>query len=358
MSGSDRLCRQAPWRQPGWLWAVAVGLSLATQWAVAEVADAGAADAGTRKVLKIATLAPEGSSWASAVRAIDTTLAAQTHGAVRLRLYPGGVLGDEPVALRKLRIGQVQGLGLTGLGLAELCPDIRALEMPFLFADYGEVDHVLTGMTPYYQAQLAASGVTLLGWTDVGYVHILSREPVRTAADLQRRRVWQLDNEPITAALFNQAGVAAVRLGIPDVLVGLQTGLVDVVYAPPAAAVALQWFTRVSWVNVMPVNYTLGALVVEQRALATLSPAEQELVRQVSARQMERLTRETRRQNQEAMTAMLAQGLQPVQPDELQIQAFRDLVEQVRPELVGTAFAAAAAARIDSLLAAFRARPH
>jgi TRAP-type C4-dicarboxylate transport system substrate-binding protein len=355
MSGFDPHCRHAP--RPCLAWVVALGLVLAPGWAGAAVADAAPVGTDARRVLKIATLAPEGSSWAGAMRAIDTALAAQTGGTLRLRLYPGGVLGDEPVALRKLRIGQVQGLGLTGLGLAELCPDIRALEMPFLFADYGEVDHVLTGMTAYYQAQLAASGVVLLGWTDVGYVHILSRDPVRTAADLQSRRVWQLDNEPITAALFNHAGVAAVRLCIPDVLLGLQTGLVDVVYAPPAAAVALQWFTRVGWITVMPVNYTLGALVVEQRALTALTAAEQEVVRQVAAAQMERLTQATRRQNQEAMAAMLTQGLRPVQPDQTQVQAFRDLVEQVRPELVGTAFAATAATRIDSLLAAFRARP-
>lgn len=306
-------------------------------------------------LLKVATLAPEGSGWARAVRSLDEQVRTRTGGSVGLRLYPGGVLGDESVALRKVRIGQLQGVGLTGLGLAEICPDILALEMPFLFAGYDEVDYVLAHVADYYQEQLSASGYVLLGWTEVGYVNILSRHPVRGVADLQGRRVWQLEREPITEVLFRLAGVSAVPLGIPDVLLALQSGLVDVVYAPPAAAVVLQWFTRVAYLTELPVNYTLGALVIDQRAFERLPPEHQATVRQAAAEEMRRLTVRTRQENQDALTAMVSQGVQLVQPEPAEVESFRQLVDQARPELIGRAFSQAAYDLVARHLAACRA---
>jgi TRAP-type C4-dicarboxylate transport system substrate-binding protein len=305
-------------------------------------------------LLKVATLAPEGSGWARAVRSLDEQVRVRTGGGVGLRLYPGGVLGDESVTLRKVRIGQLQGVGLTGLGLAEICPDILALEMPFLFADYDEIDYVLTHVAGFYQEALSASGFALLGWTDVGYVNILSRHPIRGVADLQGRRVWQLVREPITEVLFRLARVSAVPLGIPDVLLALQSGLVDVVYAPPAAAVVLQWFTRVRYLTELPVNYTLGALVVDRRAFERLPPEHQTTVREIAAEEMRRLAVRTRQENRDALAAMVNQGVQLVQPEPAEIEGFRRLVDLARPELVGKAFSQAAYDQVARHLAACR----
>ena len=68
----------------------------------------------------------------------------------------------------------------------------------------------------------------------------------------------------MSKAIFDEAGVKAIPLSVPDVLVGLQTGLVDVVYAPPTVAISLQWFTKVKYLTRCPFVYLAGGIVVKK----------------------------------------------------------------------------------------------
>ena len=87
-------------------------------------------------LLKIATLAPEGSSYAKALRAIDADVRRETGGNVGFKIYPGGVQGEEKVVLRKMRIGQLHGGNFGGLGISQTFPDVprtgNALPLPRL----------------------------------------------------------------------------------------------------------------------------------------------------------------------------------------------------------------------------------
>ena len=305
-------------------------------------------------LLKIATLAPEGSSWVKAVRAIDEDVRRKTSGRVGLKIYPGGVQGNEKVVLRKIRIGQLHGGGFGGQGISQIFPDILALEMPFLFNDYAEIEHVLAGMDEFYRAGYEAKGYVFLGWADIGFVHILSQQPVRTVEDIRSLKVWQLADEPITEVLFRLAGVQSIPLTIPDVLLGLQTNLVDVVYASPAAAIVFQWFTRVKYVTRLPINYTLGALLVDKRAFAKISTEDQELILGIAHGHMAALSIQSRRENDEAMTVLEANGLQIVEASPADVATFKNLVVAAEAELTGKAFSTQAHSLIQQHLREFR----
>lgn len=307
-----------------------------------------------RHLIKIASLAPEGSSWIKAVRTIDRKLRQQTNGEVGFKLYPGGVQGGESVVLRKIRVGQLHGAGLGGTGISDLFPDILALEMPFLFQDYDEVDYVLEQMDDFYQRGFEENGFVLLGWSDLGFVHILSKRPIRGVADINRRKVWRLEDEPITGVLFRKAGVTSIPLNIPDVLLGLQTNLIDVVYASPAAAIVLQWFTRVKYVTELPINYTLGALLVDSRTFSKLTPQHQDILRQLTKEHMRQQTLQTRQENQDAIQIMIDNGLEMVHPTSQDVETFEQLVEESVPELVGHAFSREAYEQVQSHLGDFR----
>ena len=58
-------------------------------------------------LIKIATLAPEGSAWMQTFNELKSEILNKTDKTVRFRIYPGGVLGDEKDVLRKIRIGQL-----------------------------------------------------------------------------------------------------------------------------------------------------------------------------------------------------------------------------------------------------------
>ena len=65
--------------------------------------------------IKLATLAPEGSPWHNILRDMAEEWTRASSGKIRFRIYPGGVAGDEPDMVRKLRIGQIQAAVLTGV---------------------------------------------------------------------------------------------------------------------------------------------------------------------------------------------------------------------------------------------------
>ena len=123
------------------------------KWILALVVSFTAAEAVAKPktLLKIATLAPESSNWVKSLRNIDREVREATDDRVGLKIYPGGVQGDEKVVLRKIRIGQLHGGGFGGQGISQIFPDLLALEMPFLFNDYGEIEHVLGAMDDFYR---------------------------------------------------------------------------------------------------------------------------------------------------------------------------------------------------------------
>ncbi|HXV74234.1 MAG TPA: TRAP transporter substrate-binding protein DctP, partial [Sphingomonadales bacterium] len=60
------------------------------------------------QTVKLGTLAPEGSVWYNVLRAMGEEWKRVSNGRVQLRIYPGGVAGDDADMVRKMRIGQLQ----------------------------------------------------------------------------------------------------------------------------------------------------------------------------------------------------------------------------------------------------------
>jgi TRAP-type C4-dicarboxylate transport system substrate-binding protein len=63
-------------------------------------------------VVKMGTLAPEGSPWHQVLQQMGERWRKASDGKVKLTIYPGGVLGDEPDMVNKMRIGQIQAAGV------------------------------------------------------------------------------------------------------------------------------------------------------------------------------------------------------------------------------------------------------
>ena len=134
----------------------------------------GVARAADTYVLKFATLAPQGSTWMKAFDAWGKDLAAKSQGRLSVKLYPGGVSGDEPDMLRKIRFGQLQGAALSGHGIGEIFSPARILETPFLFRDLAEVDYVRGKILPAIDTGFRNNQFELVAWMEVGNIHFFS----------------------------------------------------------------------------------------------------------------------------------------------------------------------------------------
>jgi TRAP-type C4-dicarboxylate transport system substrate-binding protein len=297
-----------------------------------------AGDAEKGMVIKMATLAPEGSSWMQRFNAINEEVMEKTKDQVRFKIYPGGVLGDEKDMRRKMQIGQIHGVALTSGGLAAFSKEINVLHIPFFFQDYGEVDYVLGKMGPYFKKGLEDSGYILLGWSEGGFIYLMSTTPISRVSELQKAKVWIWHESPISRAIFDEAGVAAIPLSVPDVLIGLQTGMVEVVYAPPTGAISLQWFTRVKYITDVPLSYIGGGLVVRKDIFTKLPQSSQDVIIEIFQRHLDQLKEITRKENQEALQVMEKHGVQIVTPPQDQVAEFKRLSDTAMAHLVGQSF--------------------
>ena len=162
-------------------------------------------------VIKIATLAPDGSSWMKTLNTINAEVREKTKGAVSFKIFAGGVLGDEKDMMRKMQIGQIQGAGLSSGGLAAIYKEIDVIHIPFFFQNYEEVDSVLKKMGPNFKKGLEDNGYILLGWSEAGFTYLMSTVYVSSVNDLKKAKVWIWQESPMAKAIFKEADVAPQR---------------------------------------------------------------------------------------------------------------------------------------------------
>ena len=98
--------------------------------------------AARKTVIKMATLAPEGTPWYSLIAKMGERWSEETKGNVRLRIYPGGIVGDERDMIRKMRIGQIHGAAISAEGLSEVNPQYTYCFIPLLFQQYEDIDFI------------------------------------------------------------------------------------------------------------------------------------------------------------------------------------------------------------------------
>ncbi len=105
-------------------------------------------------------------------------LTQKSNGRLVFKMYPGGVMGDEPDVLRKLRSQQLHGAFFTGYGVGRIFPPARVLEMPFFFKDTNESDFVRDQLMPDIEKGFRQNGYELIGWPEVGFIHFFSKQPI------------------------------------------------------------------------------------------------------------------------------------------------------------------------------------
>ena len=293
----------------------------------------GFANPAAGEVLKIATLAPDGTAWMNEMRAAGAEIEKRSAGRVQLKFYPGGVMGNDATVLRKIQIGQLHGGAVTVLALSRVYPDSQLYGLPLIFRSHAEVDYVRARMDPLIMEGLARNGMIAFGLVEGGFAYLMSSAPVRSVADLKKEKVWSPEGDVVTPTLFRAAGVAPVVLPLADVYTGLQTGLVTAVGMSATGAIALQWYTKTKYLTDIPVYYTAGALVIDRRAYERLSTADRDLVHGVLTPAFQKLDRASRRDDAAARAALKNQGIEFLRPDPAAIQEFERVAAQARADI-------------------------
>jgi TRAP-type C4-dicarboxylate transport system substrate-binding protein len=259
--------------------------------------------------IKLATVAPEGSSWMVQMRKGAAEVAEKTAGRVKIKLYGGGVMGNEKAVLRKMRIGQLQGGAFTSGAMATVYSDLSLYSLPMLFNSLDEVDFVRTNMDAVLKKGLEEHGFACFGFAEGGMALMFSQQPIANLEDLKGKKVWVPEGDQPSYAAMAANGLTPVTLPLTDVLTGLQTGLIDVIGASPLAAIAFQWHTQVKYFSPTPFSYIYALLVIDARVMKKISPADRQILHEVLERIYLKLDKENRLENEQAEAALLKQGI-------------------------------------------------
>ncbi len=286
-----------------------------------------ASSASARTVIKMASLVPDGSVWGKILKDMGADWQEQTDGEVSLRLYAGGVAGNESDVVRKMRIGQLHAAALSISGLTDIDKGFEIFEIPMFFESYDELFHVLEKTRPALEQRLAAKGYVLLNWGQAGWVHIFSKQPVQTVDDLRKLKMFSVADNEAMLQLWRQNGFQPVSLAVTDMLTGLQTGMIDAVPTTPPAALSLQWFRHTPYMQNLGLAPLVGATVITQKTWKRLSPEHQQKLKATARSTEKRLMREIPEQDQRAVEQMKQRGMNVIEVTTEQEKEWRATAE-------------------------------
>lgn len=281
--------------------------------------------------IDLATVAPDGSNWSQILKEMGFQWRQQTGGEVRLRLFAGGVAGDEGEVIRRMRIGQLEAAAISDGGLTEIDKSAYALMIPGMFSSYEEWDYVRNRLKPEMEAKLSARGFVVLAWSDVGWVHFFSKSPVSTPAELRKVKLAASATDTVAVEIMKRAELNPVPITMADMITGLRTGLIDAFYLPIIFAESSNLYrearnmTSLKWVPLQ------GALIVTQKAWDRIKPEHREIILKVARQTGEKLKQETRQREADSLAAMTARGLKVCRVRDEDLGSWQSMAEKAYP---------------------------
>lgn len=306
--------------------------------------------------IRMATLAPDGSLWDEIMSDMGAGWEKATEGRVQLRIYAGGVAGDEADVIRKMRVGQLQAAALTTAGLADLEPAFTAFNIPMFFDTYDELLAVIAKIEPVLKQRLEKKGFVLISWGHGGWVHLFTKDRVSTVEGLKKAKmfVWAGDDNMVQQ--WRGEGFSPVALAATDIMTGLQTGMIEAFPTTPLLALTLQWYRMTPHMVSVGVAPLVGGMVVTKKAWDKLSAADRAALMKVTAAAERRLLAEVPKQDEIAILEMQKRGLEVVEVSDAERSAIRATAERFADNMRGTVVPKDILEMVERERAAYRSR--
>lgn len=268
------------------------------------------------QVIKLGSLAPEGSPWDKALRRIAADWNTVSNGRLTVRVFPGGIAGDEPNMVRKIRINQLQAAAITGVGLGSIVDDIYAVQLPLLIRTTEEMEYVMAKMEPTLNRMLEEQGFKMVAWFLAGWAHLFSKAPAVTPGEVKRLKLQVDYSAPAITQAFKELGFRVVPISSTEVLTALQSGMIEAFLLTPLTAAAMQWFGLAKNMMEMPMAPMISGIIISERVWDRIPDDLKPKLLAVVEEHLLTLGRESAALEDQAVAIMLANGLKinPVTP--------------------------------------------
>lgn len=306
--------------------------------------------------IKMATVAPEGSSWMKEMHRFENKITEITNGQITFKTYAGGIMGGEIDMLRKMRYGQIDAAAFTGVGLGEILPEIRVLELPFMFRNSQEVDYVFEALLTDFQQRFLEKGYYFVSWAETGFVYLYTQQEVKNSKDLKNVKMWLWKDDPLAREVFNVMNIPAVPLDITDVYTSLQTNMINGFYISPYAAIAMQWFTKADFMLNYPLTHSLGGVLMTRKKMESLPEELQKTLIEETKKGIREIVLKSRIENDESIEMMQKNGIKLVEIHASAEQEFKIAGQKTAENLTGKLYDRELLEKVRNLLKEYRDR--
>ena len=293
-------------------------------------------EASAKKIkIKLATMAPDGSPWHELLKDLAVKWEQASGGQVDLRVYAGGVAGDEPVVMKKMGINNYHAALITSHGLSSINNDTRVFTIPRMLKSNEELYRAMEALTPDLEAELAKKGYVVLAWADAGWVKFFVPTPDASIDAIRKHKlfVWAGDSEGLE--LWKDAGFNVVPLPGTELLTGLQTNLVNAFDTMPYYALAQQAYRHADYMIDMKWAPLPGALVITKATWDKIPEDLKPALRAEADKFAARFREETQKMDEEAVIAMKERGVEIITPTPEQLAEWDAEVAEAYPKLRG-----------------------
>ncbi|MCA1663480.1 MAG: TRAP transporter substrate-binding protein DctP [Myxococcales bacterium] len=312
--------------------------------------------ARAQTVIRMATPVPEGTLWAREIHRFQERVDKETDEQVRIKVYFGGIAGDELQVGERIRREQLDGAFSGGPLCMRTAPSMRVMRVLGLFQGRAELNYVLGRLKPVIDEEFRKSGFVSLGLVGVGPELIFARRPIGTLADVKAMKFWTWSLDNTLGPGLDGLGFNTLRADLGDAGRLYDEGKVDGFISAPTAALAFQWSARSRYMLPLRLASLDACVIVAERAFDPLPEHFKAIIRHAAAFTTAHCEELGKEQDEALLGGLFAkQGLTtlPLTP-QTRAQFFSE-ARALRDKMAGALVPAAPRDRVLSLLADYRA---
>ncbi len=268
--------------------------------------------------IKVGTLAPEHSAWVKELKEIADRIYNSTKGRVKFIIYSNGVMGDEWEMIQKIKMGQLHAGAFTINGLKKIAPEIGAFDLPFLFRNYQEVDHITAKLSGEIERIFKNHGFHILLLSEQGFIYFFSKKDIKSYKDIANTRTWVWMGEPTSQEIVRIIGSPAVLLKVPDVFKAIDNEFIETFPTSPLACLTLQWCKLVRVMLNYPHRYEIAALVIPSSKFESIPEELRNSIIYEFKSYTDISKKRIREEQERAIDAIKFLGVKVIRPDDIQ----------------------------------------
>lgn len=288
--------------------------------------------------IKIGSIAPARSPWDKALRELGREWESISNGMVKLKIYPGGIAGSEEDMIRKMEIGILGGAVFANSGLTKIYSDFYVLNIPFTFNSEKEFEYITKKMNPLFEEGIEKKGYKVIIWSMAGWLNLFSKNKIEYPKDLKRHKLSFTTGEPELEQVWKKSGYQVIPNDLSDLMMGLQTGMVDAFSLPPLVAASGQYFPMAPNMYTMKIAPVYGGIVISNKKWKKIPDEIKEKLMTSAKRISKELYEKTKTLELEAIETMKKNGLTTIPVPEDSIEKWRIASEKGVNSMINNIF--------------------